>query len=226
MDVEITRQLLVHLSQEPSWNEWDLTAWLRGQFQLDYDTSQAYLAQGVRQWGQAQEKNRPAAAGQLSPDLRRRLAEGPMLPADWVEMLQHGLYLERRAVLLTWGAPLASLEQLHPDKTPASPSIQTWLNETIFGGLPMKVSTCSLFSSRGLYRLNCTPDDYQIYGDLDDGLQPELQHLQQALGPPEPGTTIWRLGAVALSLEAYSPNDFYSSASYHKYLVIERLRSA
>lgn len=223
MDQDLLQQLHDLLAESPKWDEWGVIGWLRSRADLNYDTANAYLIAAVRQWGLEQEQNRPSSiVAQFSPSLMQRLAERKATPADWAEALQSGMYLERCAAFLPWDASLAALERMGGNETSRNSGFLAWPNETIFGGLQVKLSTCSLLSSRGLYRLNCTPEDYQVYGDLDTGLAPELLHLKKALGEPNYGEYTWLFGDIVLSIEAYSPNDFHSSASYHKYIALEQ----
>jgi hypothetical protein len=223
LDPNVLGRLKEQLRRRESWEERGVIPWLRREFGLKLEDAQACLAAGVRHWGlELEQRAQTPGIEQFDADLADRLARGCASPDDWKEVLPRGLYLERCRKFLAWGAPLAALEKLGAREGNASSGCLTWPDETIFGGLAVNVSTGSLLSSIGLFRINCVPHDDKIYGDLEQGLEPELGHLLSVLGGREPGWRTWRFGRVVLSVESYRPNDFYSNAGYHKYIAIER----
>ncbi len=170
---------------------------------------------------QAEQEQLTPETPPLPSDVWQRLKQRQATPADWAEILQHGVYLERREIFLPWGASLCDLEKIGASGISKDPGDFVWEDEPVLGGLKLKVSTGLVQSPRGLRVVNCTLHDYKVYGEFHLELEPEWLHLRRVLGEPNWGDVTWRFGSTELTLDYYSPNEFHSDAGYHKYIRIE-----
>ncbi len=161
----------------------------------------------------------------LSPDLEYAIAAGIMDEKSWSRLLSQGLYLERRACLLPWNASLSLL--LNTPGVESDGDILTWADESILGGYEAEISTGSMRTPRGLFRINCKGRGYGFDGWPEEGMLEEYQWLLPRLGPPlEPfgreGCS-WDFKTVRLSISCHSANEMYFTETWHKYLEFDVL---
>lgn len=195
------------------------------------DAATEYVLSVLRHWERehCQQESRSLIP---SADTIARAYGDHSTPAEMIALLQYGLYLEVRKMLLPWNTPLIKLEQLGPPQTrKASDWLKEWYNEflewpdeAVLRGLSVCVSVCSLLSFRGLASIQCQLADSAFDGDPWVGIELELSHLAHVLGPPTRkrswGGYVWTIGKVEVNLGFRSCNEMYQVEDFYKYVEV------
>ncbi len=194
------------------------------------DAATAYVLSVLRRWEHKQSQQ-GASLLAPSPDTIARAYGDHSTPAEMIALLQYGLYLEAREVLLPWNTPLIKLEQLGAPQTrksywPKEWYYETleWPNESVLHGLSVCVIVPSILSCRGLSSIACQLPDSAFDGDPWVGIEPELSHLSRVLGPPTQkrswGGYVWKLGKVKVALGFRSCNEMYQVEDFNKHVEV------
>jgi hypothetical protein len=158
------------------------------------------------------------------------VSDGPAALPALTAALQRGLLLERRGLLLPWGASWQEVARLsgaaaerHDTATGTALALQ-WPDESVLGGLAVSVAAAFLLPAEpGLSVLHCRPAA-AYWGDPWAGLEPELAALRAAFGLPGErrlwGGYDWHLGTVDVALLFHDLNEFHYAESFAKEIIL------